>query len=257
MSLPTRWATITLMIITKYFRARYFPVAVGLALLLLATCAAADSGTILLSNVKAGQEGSSEPTEVKIFKYMNKDGVRSFSDRAPVGRRYEIYQLSCFACNLKSNVDWYNIPLRLKAYRFAINEAAKKYRVDPALVRAVIHAESAFKPGAKSKKGALGLMQLMPATAKDMGVINALSPEENIHGGVRYLAWLLEENGGDTLLATAAYNAGPGAVKRHGGIPPYEETQTYVERVKILHDRYKKALVKTFSGRWVSQADAN
>ena len=154
-------------------------------------------------------------------------------------------------------MDWYNIPLRLKAYRFAINEAAKKYRVDPALVRAVIHAESAFKPGAKSKKGALGLMQLMPATAKDMGVINALSPEENIHGGVRYLAWLLEENGGDTLLATAAYNAGPGAVKRHGGIPPYEETQTYVERVKILHDRYKKALVKTFSGRWVSQADAN
>jgi soluble lytic murein transglycosylase-like protein len=167
-----------------------------------------------------------------------------------------VVQLSCFACNVKSRLDWNNIPLHLNAYEYAINTAAKKYRVDPALVRAVIHAESAFRPGARSKKGALGLMQLMPATARDMEVADAMAPEDNIFGGVRYLAWLLSENGGNTTLATAAYNAGPGAVKRHKGIPPYEETQTYVKRVKLLHDRYKLAMNKTFTGQWISKADA-
>ena len=88
-----------------------------------------------------------------------------------------------------------------------------------------------------------------------MGVVDVMSPDDNIEGGVRYLAWLLEQNNGNTMLATAAYNAGPGAVKRYNGMPPFEETQTYVKRVKILQDRYKKALNKTFSGRVVSQAD--
>jgi len=171
------------------------------------------------------------------------------------GIQYEVMQFSCFACNPQSKVDWDNIPLQLSAFEYAINASAKKYRVDPALVRAVIHAESAFRPGARSNKGALGLMQLMPDTAKDMGVVNVMSPDENIQGGVRYLAWLLEQNSGNTMLATAAYNAGPGAVKRYNGIPPFEETQTYVKRVKVLHDRYKKALNKTFTGRWVSKAD--
>lgn len=233
---------------------RVFPGVLLGGLLLLAAHAVAENSATLLTNVPAGQEATTRQPKARIFKYTNKDGVQAYSDRAPEGRKYEIFQLSCFACNLKSKVSWQNIPLQLNAYRFEIDAAAKKYQVDPALVRAVIHAESAFKPGARSKKGALGLMQLMPDTARDMGVENALLPDDNIHGGVRYLAWLLEEHRGDTLLATAAYNAGPGAVKRHKGIPPYEETQIYVKRVKILHDRYHKALTKTFSGSWVSQA---
>jgi soluble lytic murein transglycosylase-like protein len=232
------------------------------AVVLFAAYAGADTGSTVLSasgtvlsNAPAQQSATPEKPAMKIFKFTNKSGVRSYSDRAPMGIQYEVMQLSCFACNVKSNVNWSNIPLYLNAYENAINSAAKKYRVDPALVRAVIHAESAFKPGARSKKGALGLMQLMPATAKDMQVANAMEPEDNIFGGVRYLAWLLQENGGNTTLATAAYNAGPGAVKRYKGIPPYDETQTYVKRVKILHDRYKQAMNKTFSGHWISQAD--
>ena len=113
-----------------------------------------------------------------------------------------------------------------------------KYDIDPAFVRAVIHAESHFNPQAVSKQGAQGLMQLMPATAKELGVRNSLSAHQNIKGGVKHLARLLRKYKGDNKLASAAYNAGEGAVKRHGGIPPYKETQVYVERVGILHQRY-------------------
>jgi len=227
-------------------------------LLSLATAqAATDSVPTVLTNIPEGQDANPEQPEIRIFTYTNRSGVRSFSDRAPMGIKYEIMKFDCFACNPKSTVDWNSIPLQLSAFRSAIESSAKKYRVDPALVRAVIHAESAFRPGARSNKGALGLMQLMPGTARDMGVVNVMSPEDNIQGGVKYLAWLLEQNSGNTMLATAAYNAGPNAVKRYNGMPPFEETQTYVKRVKILHDRYKKALNKTYSGRVVSGTETS
>jgi hypothetical protein len=225
------------------------------ALMLCAAQAGARNDPTLLTNVPSGQENNPERPDIRIFKYTNKSGVRSYSDRAPTGIKYEIMKFDCFACNPKSTVNWNNIPLQLSAFSTAIESSARRYRVDPALVRAVIHAESAFRPAAKSNKGALGLMQLMPGTARDMGVVNVMSPEENIQGGVKYLAWLLEENRGNTTLATAAYNAGPNAVKRYNGIPPYEETRIYVERVKILYDRYKRESNKTFSGSYVSQAD--
>ncbi len=218
--------------------------------ILCAAQAGAQSASIVPGNVAIGEEAVPEQKAMKIYKYRDKYGARSFSDRAPENRRYEVIQLSCFACNPKSTLDWDTIPLYLDAYVYTINAVSSKYGVDPALVRAVIHAESAFKPGALSKKGAMGLMQLMPGTARDMGVANPLSPEENIEGGVQYLAWLLERNGGNTVLATAAYNAGPGAVEQYNGIPPYEETRTYVKRVKILHERYKQALL-------VASADAS
>ena len=214
-------------------------------LLLAATCAGADNNTVkLVPETGADQAGAEQPA-LRIYKYTNSAGITSYSDQAPRGRRYEIMQFDCYACNPASKVDWHHTGLHLNAFRGTIDQAARKYGVDPALVRAVIHAESAFKPDARSKKGAIGLMQLMPATAKDMGVADPTSPAQNIYGGVRYLAWLLQKNNGNTLLATASYNAGPGAVERYNGIPPFEETETYVKRVRILHGRYREALAST------------
>lgn len=175
---------------------------------------------------------------LKVFKYQ-KNGVISYSDRAPMRTRYEVVTYSCFACNPASKVDWYSIKLYPDSYSYPIAMAAKKYEVDPALIRAVIHAESAFRESVVSRKGAVGLMQLMPKTASAMGVKDSLAPTQNIHGGVKYLASLLKRYDGNVMLATAAYNAGPGAVKRYEGIPPYAETKAYVKRVRILHQRYK------------------
>jgi soluble lytic murein transglycosylase-like protein len=115
--------------------------------------------------------------------------------------------------------------------------AARRHGLDPALVLAVVKVESAFRPQAVSPKGAQGLMQLMPPTARDLGVEDAFDPEQNLDGGARYLRQLLIRYKGDVRRALAAYNAGPGAVDRHKGIPPYRETRQYVRRVL---DQYKK-----------------
>jgi soluble lytic murein transglycosylase-like protein len=124
------------------------------------------------------------------------------------------------------------------ALRQTVEQQAHLHGIDPALVSAVIKAESGFNPQAVSSVGAQGLMQLMPATAKSMGVENAFDPAQNIAGGVKYLAGLLRKFGGSKALAVAAYNAGPGAVERYNGIPPYRETQQYVQRVLSYKDRF-------------------
>lgn len=115
-----------------------------------------------------------------------------------------------------------------------IRPAATKYGLDPHLVAAVIWTESSGDPNAVSEKGARGLMQLMPETARELGVTQILDPRQNVDGGARYLRQMLDRHGGDLSLALAAYNAGPAAVKRHGGIPPYRETRLYVGKIMRL-----------------------
>lgn len=121
-----------------------------------------------------------------------------------------------------------------KQYQAYIDSAAKKHGVETGLIEAVILAESSFNPLATSHKGAMGLMQLMPGTAKDLGVSDAYDPSQNIEGGTKYLKQLLDTYGGDRQLALAAYNAGPEAVNKYNGIPPYRETQNYVRKIEAV-----------------------
>lgn len=119
----------------------------------------------------------------------------------------------------------------------AIETAAQKHNVDPNLVRAIIKVESGGNPSAVSRKGAMGLMQLMPATARELKVTNPFDPAQNVDAGVRHLKGLLDNFRGDLKLTLAAYNAGQGAVLRNGGVPPYSETRSYVRRITSLYDR--------------------
>jgi soluble lytic murein transglycosylase-like protein len=152
------------------------------------------------------------------------------------------YIATCAACDVHSKIDWNSVALNISSYGDAISSASNEFGVDEALLRAIIHAESAFNPRALSVAGAQGLMQLIPGTARDMGVLDAFDANQNIRGGARYLALLLRNFNGNERLAAAAYNAGPGAVQKYNGVPPYDETQVYVERVGVLRQRYGQLL---------------
>jgi soluble lytic murein transglycosylase-like protein len=125
------------------------------------------------------------------------------------------------------------------SYDALIEQAAQRNGVDPAVLHGLIQQESGFDPNAQSGAGASGLTQLMPGTASSLGVTNPLDPTQSIEGGARYLSQMMSQFGGNTSEALAAYNAGPGAVRQYGGIPPYPETQSYVSKVLGYAESYR------------------
>ena len=186
----------------------------------------------------------SPTASAQVYKWVDENGIVTFSNIAPpTDYDYRVLRFPCYAADPKCRaVKWDQVPLNTRSFSAEIRSAATHHAVDESLIRAIIHAESAYQPDARSPKGAQGLMQLMPATAAELQVADPFDPADNIAGGARYLAQLLTEFEGDLDLATAAYNAGPNAVYKYGGVPPYDETREYVRRVKILYQRYGKSL---------------
>lgn len=182
------------------------------------------------------------PVTAEIYKYTH-NGVTTYSANKPQKGAFENLKASCLlsytGCEMARS-DWSRIKLNHKAYKALVTEIANTYAMDAALVRAVIHAESNFNRKAKSRAGAQGLMQLMPATQKSFKVRNPYDAKENITAGTKLLKQLLHKYGNNIKFATAAYNAGESAVAKYRGVPPYEETKNYVKRVAQLYSRYKQ-----------------
>jgi len=170
-----------------------------------------------------------------LYRYVDERGVVHFTN-VQWDKRYS--RVKPAALVLGSDAFTFRPPhRRARAYDPLVTRVGLEVGVPPALVKAVIHAESAFNPRAVSHKGAMGLMQLMPATARSLGVSQPFAAEQNVAGGTRYLRSLRERFGSWTI-ALAAYNAGPDAVTKFGGIPPYRETQKYVRRVLTYYRQY-------------------
>ena len=199
--------------------------------------------------VQTPRQGTTRRVQGQVYSYI-KDGVRHYTSKPPKGvvgataLRTIPYSFveTCYACAPLPGVNFGTLRLNTVAYAAEIRAAALQHGVDEAVVRAIIHAESSFNPNALSRVGAQGLMQLMPGTARRFGVSNAFDATQNIRGGVQYLAWLLKRYNGDLTLAAAGYNAGEGAVDKYKGVPPYSETRLYVQRVRVLADRYRGVL---------------
>ncbi len=179
------------------------------------------------------------PAAADIYKYEDKEGVLHFTD-APTDHRFKVFMRDIKKDQkLRTNFRLGGCVKDPKEFEPIINSCALEYGVDKSLVKAVIQAESGYNPNAVSRKGAAGLMQLMPKTAEGLKVYNSLDPAENIRGGVRYLKFLLDTFKGDVALALAAYNAGLSKVAKYGGIPPYEETRNYVAKVLNYRSSYR------------------
>lgn len=182
------------------------------------------------------------PARADVYIYRLPDGTQVITDRRLTDKRYKLVRKNTSVKGMGAVLaqDPGRFFRNPGAYDRLIHRTASRYALDPALLKAVMHAESGFNPHARSPKGALGLMQLMPETAQRYGVHDIFDPVENVGGGARYLRALLTRFAGDARLALAAYNAGEHAVLRHRGIPPYRETRHYVHKVLNLRDRYAR-----------------
>jgi len=165
----------------------------------------------------------SSPGHADIYKYVDEDGVIHLTN-IPKGDHYK----KILSEHIVSNQSSYNHMIRAASF---------KYGIEPSLIKAMIKVESNWDSSAVSKKGAIGLMQLMPETATDMRIINPYDPGQNIEAGTRYLRFLLDRFNGNLDLALAAYNAGPTTVEKSGGVPAIAETQNYIKKVLSIHNK--------------------
>lgn len=173
-----------------------------------------------------------QPAQADVYMYKDKDGVLTFTN-VPNHTGYKRILREAGAPRSVSG------SVTNAGFDELIRSASDRYNVDPNLIRAIIKTESDFNINARSNKGAMGLMQLMPDTARLHNVSDAYDPNENVEGGVRHLRMLLERYQGNLELSLAAYNAGAGAVEKHGGIPPYYETREYVRKVLRFYDAFR------------------
>lgn len=174
------------------------------------------------------------PAYADIFKYEDEEGVLHITNVPSNPSAKYVLIMKEKRVQFPKNIDF-------RKYDKIIARVARENNLDVALIKAVIRAESNFDHRAVSHKGAKGLMQLMPQTASSLNVEDVFHPDHNIEGGARYLRYLMNLYRGDMRLALAAYNAGEGAVAKYGDVPPYRETQNYVQRVMIFYDEFKKS----------------
>ena len=197
-------------------------------------------GALALVTALAGAAAPADGDKSKIYLHRDRVGTRAFSDQKRIhGYTYlgeytgrPTAEASCRGMTPE------RLEERAVKYEGLIARHAQSYGLEPALVKAVMRVESCFDARAVSRVGAHGLMQLMPATAVQLGVSDRFSPEQNISGGAQYLQSLLQRFKGDMILTLAAYNAGPEAVDRYRGVPPYQETRDYVRRVTAQYQQY-------------------
>lgn len=185
--------------------------------------------------------------ETRHFRHVGADGTVTFSDApivngSPVRRSYRRLVRQPVAANPCKGLSAQQLSNRGEALDAAFIAAGRQFSLSPALLKAVARAESCFDANAVSHAGAQGLMQLMPATARMLGVSNSFNSQQNLLGGARYLADMLKRYSANLDLALAAYNAGPGSVDKYQGVPPYPETQRYIVSVKRFRERFRQSM---------------